>query len=580
MADEEKNILEQAAESITSLGAAIVTAGMPSLGGMIKAFEEMTYRATLLNNVFGQNRTRITELQQAVADTAPKIAALGGDMNDTFKTMAGVSEALKRNVVGTADDYSRLFAASKLLGKEVETIVEEFTDVGVQFSLVGGQLKSSIDYVQNLGLNTKQIMNDVERNMKHINEFNFSDGVQGLTRMVAQAALFRFDMNDSFTIMNKSLSPDGAIELASAFQRMGVAVGDLTDPFQLMNKSLNDPEGLQKSIIQMTKNYAEFDNKTKTFKMNPAGILQLREIAAQTGMNYDNLAKSALATANLDRAFKQMRPNLNLKEEDRQLLGSIATMNEKGEYMVNVKNSLGEDVATRLSDLGPEQAKAIVDAEKLKPKTLEDYAKNQMDLTQNLLAEATSIRTNIEFGVASTNQLRNKSEEIRDFATSSATEIRKLFPDASETRKFTSGAVDKTTAILSEMAKGNMGSDKMMDNYKQLKEQFNEMLKSGDSRVVKLAENLQSNFKKIVESPNLSYKGKLGTTAGTPTKTPTSSKLELGGGLTFKIEANPNVNKQQFEQFINSPEFRDKFLDIFRNLDSNAKETIKKSLGF
>ena len=580
MADEEKNILEQAAESITSLGAAIVTAGMPSLGGMIKAFEEMTYRATLLNNVFGQNRTRITELQQAVADTAPKIAALGGDMNDTFKTMAGVSEALKRNVVGTADDYSRLYAASKLLGKEVETIVEEFTDVGVQFSLVGGQLKSSIDYVQNLGLNTKQIMNDVERNMKHINEFNFSDGVQGLTRMVAQAALFRFDMSDSFTIMNKSLSPDGAIELASAFQRMGVAVGDLTDPFQLMNKSLNDPEGLQKSIIQMTKNYAEFDNKTKTFKMNPAGILQLREIAAQTGMNYDNLAKSALATANLDRAFKQMRPNLNLKEEDRQLLGSIATMNEKGEYMVNVKNELGADVATRLSDLGPEQAKAIVDAEKLKPKTLEDYAKNQMDLTQNLLAEATAIRTGIEFGVASTDQVRNASEKFRDLAISSATAIRKEVPDASQTRKFTSSAVDKTLKILSEMADGNMGSDKMMDNYKQLKDQFNEMLKSGDSKVVKLVETLQSNFKKIVDSPNLSYKGKLKPTAGKETTTPTSSKLELGGGLTFKIEANPNVNKQQFEQFINSPEFRDKFLDIFRNLDSNAKETIKKSLGF
>jgi hypothetical protein len=155
-----------------------------------------------------------------------------------------------------------------------------------------------------------------------------------------------------------------------------------------------------------------------------------------------------------------------------------------------------------------------------------------------------------------------------------------LFPDASQTRKFTSSAVDKTTAILSEMAKGNMGSDKMMDNYKQLKEQFNEMLKSGDSRVVKLAENLESNFKKIVNSPNLSYKGKLATTAGKETTTPTSSKIELGGGLTFKIEASPNVNKQQFEQFINSPEFRDKFLDIFKNLDPNAKAVIKKSLGF
>ena len=129
MADEEKNILEQFTDGVTGLGAAILKEGIPSLGGMIKAFEEMTYRATLLNNVFGQNRTRITELQQAVADTAPKIAALGGDMEATFSTMEGVSRALKRNVVGTADDYSRLYAASKLLGQDVETIVESFKKI-------------------------------------------------------------------------------------------------------------------------------------------------------------------------------------------------------------------------------------------------------------------------------------------------------------------------------------------------------------------------------------------------------------------------------------------------------------------
>jgi hypothetical protein len=399
--------------------------------------------------------------------------------------------------------------------------------------------------------------------------------------MAAQAALFRFDMKDTFGIMEKSLSPDGAIELASAFQRMGVAVGDLTDPFQLMNKSLNDPEGLQKSLIQMTKNYTEFDSKTKTFKINPEGMLQLREIAAQTHTSYDNLTKTALATANLDRAFKQLKPTIHFdKPEDKELLGSIATMNEKGEYMVNVKNELGKDVATRLSDLSEDQAKAIVEAEKQKPKTLEDYAKNQMDLTQNLLAEATSIRTSIEFGVASTDQLRNVSEKLRDFATSSATEIRKALPDSAQTRKFTSSTVEETNKILSEIVKGNFGSDKMMDSYNKLEAQFKEMLSSGDAKVVKLGETLESNFKKIVESPKLSYKGKLGTTAGKETTTPTSSKLELGGGLTFKIEANPNVNKQQFEQFINSPEFRDKFLDIFKNLDPNARATIKKSLGF
>jgi hypothetical protein len=553
---------------------------IPTLKGLAGAFEEMTYRATLLNNVFGQNRTRITELQQAVADTAPKIASLGGDMESVFDTMKGVSEALRRNVVGTADDYSRLFAASKLLGTEVEAIVTRFTDVGVQFSLVGGQLKSAIDYVQNLGLNTKQIMGDVQQNMKRINEFNFADGVQGLTRMAAQASLFRFDMNDTFTIMEKSLSPDGAIELASAFQRMGVAVGDLTDPFQLMNKSLNDPEGLQKSLIQMTKNYTQFDSKTKTFKINPEGMLQLRAIAEQTGLSYDNLTKSALATANLDRAFKQMQPSLNLKEGDKELLASIATMDERGDYVINVKNELGEDVPKRLSEIGNDQAKAIIDAEKQKPKTLEDYAKQQLDAQQAMLAEMTSARLGIEFGVASTKQVRTKSEELRDFAINTTTEIRKLFPTSEETRGFTSTAIDNISTILKELSSGNLSSDKMADTVEKLKQQIKEAATNGDEKVKIFAEKIKENFTKITTTPNLGYKGKLPTTAGTLTKTPTTSKVELGGGLTFKVEASPNVSKQQFEQFINSQEFKDKFLEMFSTLDANSRASIKKALGF
>jgi hypothetical protein len=577
-----KSELEQIKDSLIGLGAGIVKEALPSFDGLINAFDEMTKKATLLNNVFGQNRTRITELQQAVADTAPRIAGLGGDMSDVFDTMEGVSKALKRNVVGTADDYSRLFAAQKILGGSVQEMVSDFNDIGVQFSLIGGQLKSSIDYIQNMGLNTKQVMQDVQNNMKRINEFNFADGVQGLTKMAAQAALFRFDMSDTFQLMEKSLSPDGAIELASAFQRMGVAAGDLTDPFQLMYKSLNDPAGLQKSIIDMTKNYTEFDSKTKTFKINPEGMLQLREISKQTGLSYDNLTKSALATANLDRAFKQLRPSINFeKEEDRELIGSIATMNEKtGEYEINVKNDVGTDIKTKLSDLSQEQINKLLEEEKKKPKTLEDYAKNQMDALQSIMADARAIRTSFEFGVVSNDEMRNLSEKMRDVATSSATELKNFLPKPEDYRGFTSDAINNIKGIVQEMASGNLGSDKMVEAYNKLKEQFNEVINKGDDKSKALVSKLEENFKKIVDSPKLSYKGSLGTAAGQPTKTPTTSKVELGGGLTFNVVASPNVNKQQFEQFINSPEFRDKFLEIFKNLDPNARATIKKSLGF
>ena len=260
----------------------------------LDAIERLTSAATDLNTVFGQNRQRISEMQRAISDSEPVVLKLGGTIDDAGRALAEISEGTRRNVLATSEDVSKLFAASKILNTEISTLVENFNNVGVQFSAVGEQLEKSISYIQSIGMNTSQIMRTVTNNMEKLNEFNFAGGVEGLTKMASQSTFFRFNMSDTFNVMEKALSPEGAIELSSAFQRMGIAAGDLTDPFQLMYKSLNDPEGLQKSLSQMTKQFSYFDEKTKTFKISPEGMLQMRELSKQTGISYESLSKSSL----------------------------------------------------------------------------------------------------------------------------------------------------------------------------------------------------------------------------------------------------------------------------------------------
>jgi len=113
--------------------------------------------------------------------------------------------------------------------------------------------------------------------------------------------MLRFDMNQTFQLAEKVLSPEGAIQVASAFQRLGVSVGNLVDPFQLMNQSINDPSGLQDSLAQMTKQFSYFDEETKTFKINPQGVLTINEIANQTQMSAKELREMSLAALELDR---------------------------------------------------------------------------------------------------------------------------------------------------------------------------------------------------------------------------------------------------------------------------------------
>ena len=541
-----------------------------------EAYGEMTGNATALNNVFTQNRERIQEIQKAIADTIPGIQKLGGSTEEAFNTLKAVSEATKRNVIASQEDAAKLFAVGKVIGVDIQNLVKGFQDVGVQFSQIGPQMEKSIKYVQSLGLNAKQIMQDVTDRMSLMNHFNFEGGVQGLTKMAANAAILKFDMGQTADFADKVLDPDTAVEMASAFQRMGVASGALTDPFQLMNMSLNDPKGLQESLARMTKQYTEFDEKTKSFKISPMGILQMRELAKQAGLNYDNLAKSALAVANLDKSLGQLKPSINFgSEEDKQLLGSIAKMNKQGDYVVRLK---GDEKDTKLEDLTQEQVDLLMEQQKEKGElTMEQLAEEQLSAQEGMAASLVAIRSNIEFGVVSADQITKLGENLRNFGTESLTDIYKAIPNSSEIRPEVSQGLESITTILKGLVnKGDMSGPESQAAMKSLQLQLNNLKGKATGGSEKLVEKLQENLKKLVYDET-KVKSKLPSGTLSTSSKGGAQKVDFGGVVTFKVDAPPGTNKQDFENWLNSPDFKSKVYDTFLNLDANQKQNLKKA---
>ena len=117
-----------------------------------------------------------------------------------------------------------------------------------------------------------------------MNRYQFDGGVAGLAKMAAQASMLRFDMAQTFSFADKMLTPENAINMASAFQRLGVTAGNLVDPFVLMNESINDPTGLQNSLARLGQEFTYFDEETKSFKINPQGVLTLRQMEEEAGL--------------------------------------------------------------------------------------------------------------------------------------------------------------------------------------------------------------------------------------------------------------------------------------------------------
>jgi hypothetical protein len=179
-------------------------------------------------------------------------------------------------------------------------------------------------------------------------------------------------MQEIFGFAERVFNPEGAVEMVSAFQRMGVAAGDLADPFRLMYLASEDTEELQKQVVKMTEKFTYFDEKTKEFKVFPNAKRDLREISNATGIQYEELVKMSTASQKLSMISKDFKlPGID--EESKQFIANVATYSkEKGGFTVKVS---GEQKL--VSTLNTNDLKQLKEAQA--PVSLEDLAREQLD---------------------------------------------------------------------------------------------------------------------------------------------------------------------------------------------------------
>ena len=466
-------------------------------------FETVIEGTDRMNARFTQSRQRVTEFSAAIGDSIPLVERLGGTQKDAAQIIEDVAEATRRNVVASADEVEKLFAVQQLTGTDAKRLVETFQNVGVQFSQISNQLEGSIKYIQSVGANARDIMREVNGYVERINSYNFQDGVLGLTRMATQASLLKFDMTNTFAFAEKVMDPEGAIKMASAFQRLGVAAGDLTDPFQLMYKSLNDPEGLQNSIVNMTKQFTYFDEKANSFKINPQGMLMLRQIGAEAGISAAELSKMALNAADLDKRLSQISPSIEFEnEQDKQYIANIAKMGKGGEYEITIKRD-GEDKSVLLQEATNEELKELIERQKSaqEDQSVVDIQKTQLDLLSAVVGELKATMSTFIAAAASSKELTNAINGMSG-RLAVLSEVQNLKEKAGLNKTTTSVRKDvdekyipQLKEIVTQVFSGNYG--KIEENVKIILEGTKVFAEEG---LKDLADTIKKAFEKLQET--------------------------------------------------------------------------------
>ena len=415
--------------------------------------EQINALASKLNTQFGETRERIGQMEGALRNVEPFFNTFGETANQAASIISQLSIETKKNVIASSESLKELLTTSKVIGQDPERFVGPLTDVGIQFGNIQENLEGSVNYVRSIGMNTQEIFNSVVSNSKMMNQYNFEGGVAGLTKMAAQSAMLRVNMNATSALAEKVFDPEGAIEVASAMQRLGVSMGTLSDPFALLDASINDPAGLQKSIADVAARFTIFDEKSKSFKIDPGGIRQLKEISKATGVAYDDLTKMGLAAANSGEIMKQLSFANNLSEEDKMYVANLAEM-KGGDYVIKVKDEKGEFVDKKLTDLSEKQLQAAIDAQKSAPKSMEDIARAQLSAGVIAANNLTAIKNNMVGGIADTKGIRDLPELTRGLTETITNTLRKELPQKDQVTGVTNDIAEKFGTNLMEVLQG------------------------------------------------------------------------------------------------------------------------------
>jgi len=363
-------------------------------------------------------------IKKGIVDSMDGIQKLGYEVDEALKKSAEMTESLSkitgRNMTYNSELFGKLQQSADVTGMAADDLSEKFTNVGFSLESVSEKTGKAIDVARASGLNGQAVSQAMVKNLDAMDKFTFQGGIDGLTKMAALSVQMRVGMEKTLALAEKLLSPESAIETAAALQRLGVVQSDLLDPMRLMNLSQNDPAELQKQIVEMTKGFTKL-NDAGQMEILPGGRERLQAIGKELNTPYEQLTNMARSGAELESKLKGIRFPDMATEEQKTLISNLAHLNKDGEYVISV-DGVDQTMQQFVSNatVGNEFDKETLDVlkEANKPKSIEEIAKSQLDISTKILAALGGVGAKAVLGKATASSTVDASNVAVKFYTS------------------------------------------------------------------------------------------------------------------------------------------------------------------
>lgn len=268
-------------------------------------------------------------------------------------------------------------------------VIGQFEKAGVGAADAMNAIEKAGKSSLSLGLNSKKTTEELRTNLGKLNEYGFKNGIDGLNRMVQKSIEFRMSMDSVKQLADKVFEPEKALELSANLQVLGGAIGDLGDPIKLMYMATNNVEGLQDALIGAAETLATYNSEQGRFEITGVNLRRAKAMAAELGVQYEDLAKGAIAAAERSSAASDlMMSGLVMEDKEKEFITNLAQM-KGGKMVIEVPQSLADEFKGKteiaLAELTDAQKTTLLSNQKAFEKmSAEDMARGQLSATENI----------------------------------------------------------------------------------------------------------------------------------------------------------------------------------------------------
>ena len=354
----------------------------------------------------GMDEIFMDDLILGVTDVATELAGFALTVNDVQAVLLELATQTGRAFMIPKEALANAVKLKELYNIDMSSVISEFDKIGVGSLEATETTNRAIATAGRYGATVSKFLPKVEQNISKINTYGFKNGVDGLTRMVAESQILGYNFDNVMQMADKAFTPEGAIEMAARLQMIGGAASELLDPFQLMYMAQNDVEGLMLALQKTAETAVTFNKETGEFGISPGERMRLKALAEATGQDYENLAETAIKAAKRTQAIGKLGGIPELSEDDKTLIASMADIQPGGEFKVRLgKDELSFDElrATIIEEDGKQGG--IMD--KLRTQTEKDAMdldavnKAQLTVQEGMAANTALIQTTLTTAAAS-----------------------------------------------------------------------------------------------------------------------------------------------------------------------------------